>query len=486
MPLLDPRFMALGSLGSGLLRLSQPTPFGTDRGGILGDAFQKAIMSALAGQKSQQDEQLQALQRRALEMKLGEQERLAGARGRLQRGLLGTPAGEAQAAGVMPTAGGMSNAPSEGLLAGADPGQRKMLRLFADYDPEAVIKSMMETPKAPTVQEFYDDKGGRPYKATWNPTTRQWDRTGGMKASEGPTMAQTANNREITAARERLLALQGKLKPGQSLGEYILSASQKATDTGRTNTEYNALVERDFRIATQAMVGGDPEFENFRTLLDAAPARPDAPASSGAEATEEQVGPGLLGNVMEFFGFGGGESTASPSPMMAPPSAMPAPPSPMFPVPGRKPPVPGLGRPPASPASPAPMSGAPMSGAPVNPRARLSGARGDAGEAKPLPRAGDGRIDRRQLRQGDIYLVPPEDGSTPEPYRWDGAEFQRVAMSTLDSELYQPGERPFGTRPGGIVSPERRPVVPWMPGTLDIMQPPWATTDPRFRQFGKA
>lgn len=39
--------------------------------------------------------------------------------------------------------------------------------------------------KPPTVKEFFDDDSGQPYKAQWNPQTKEWDRIGGWKAASG-------------------------------------------------------------------------------------------------------------------------------------------------------------------------------------------------------------------------------------------------------------------------------------------------------------
>ncbi len=41
------------------------------------------------------------------------------------------------------------------------------------------------------------------------------------------------------------------------------------------------------------------------------------------------------------------------------------------------------------------------------------------------------------------------------------------------------GKRPFGTRPGGAIKPEARPVRPKVPGTTDQPRRRRLTTDPK-------
>lgn len=45
-----------------------------------------------------------------------------------------------------------------------------------------------EVPKAPDIEELYDPQTGQPYKATWNPETKQFDRVGGIKAPSGTAL----------------------------------------------------------------------------------------------------------------------------------------------------------------------------------------------------------------------------------------------------------------------------------------------------------
>ena len=41
---------------------------------------------------------------------------------------------------------------------------------------------------------------------------------------------------------------------------------------------------------------------------------------------------------------------------------------------------------------------------------------------------------------------------------------------------------PFGSRPGGKLKPEKKPVYPKVPGTRDKMQPDSFATDPLFKK----
>ena len=127
------------------------------------------------------------------------------------------------------------------------------------------------------------------------------------RAPGAPTPAQRANNVEIQTARARILEMQRDLQPGETLRDAILRRTQKATNTGRENPDYDPFVERDFRIATQRRVGNDPDYEDFLSLLDAT--RP-APQAATPEPVAEE-GPGFFGR---FFGGGAAEQPAAMQP----------------------------------------------------------------------------------------------------------------------------------------------------------------------------
>ena len=59
---------------------------------------------------------------------------------------------------------------------------------LVNQETGAEIANYPEDPKAPSVQEFYDDKTGQSYKAQWNPKTQQWERQGGTKAPSGTSL----------------------------------------------------------------------------------------------------------------------------------------------------------------------------------------------------------------------------------------------------------------------------------------------------------
>ena len=72
----------------------------------------------------------------------------------------------------------------------------------------------------------------------------------------GITLTQERDNLEIAAARRELAA------SGLSREE-ILKRSQKATDTGFDNPEFDPFINRLVRAATQRKTGPDPEFKQF-------------------------------------------------------------------------------------------------------------------------------------------------------------------------------------------------------------------------------
>ena len=70
------------------------------------------------------------------------------------------------------------------------------------------------------------------------------------------TSAQVANNAEIDAARRRLKNMDRN---------EVLRLSRKATDTGRTNPDYDPGIGRLVSAATQRKVGEDTEFEEYHS-----------------------------------------------------------------------------------------------------------------------------------------------------------------------------------------------------------------------------
>jgi hypothetical protein len=124
------------------------------------------------------------------------------------------------------------------------------------------------------------------------------------------TLSQQSNNEEIRAARGRLRALSTGLAPGQTLRELLLERTQRATDTGRNNPNFDPSLARDLRMASQRMVGEDPGFSEFFGTLDKAPPLPSQPAAVPEAAGNE---PGLISQTLDFLlGGGSGASAATP------------------------------------------------------------------------------------------------------------------------------------------------------------------------------
>lgn len=140
--------------------------------------------------------------------------------------------------------------------------------------------------------------------------TQEWTGTGwrelGRGALDAPggsvTSAQQANNVEVASARERLRAYAEHRQPGESLRDVIRRLSERKSDTGRDNPHFDPFASRDFRTATQRMVGDDPEFDTFMQYLDST--APTLPASVEPQATN--TGPGFLGRL-----FGGKDEPAA-------------------------------------------------------------------------------------------------------------------------------------------------------------------------------
>ena len=221
------------------------------------------------------------------------------------------------------------------------------------------------------------------------------------------TPAQRRDNVKIKSARGRVQAAVKKhIRPGETPRGVLRRLTTEATATGRVNPAYDALLGQDLKIAINRKVGEDPGFDAFFAFLErphSAPRNERAPAAE--PPAEESPSPGLLDRFWSLFEDGSEAQAGTPT-------------TPTFPMPQRKPPVPGEGSPPISPRRT-------TSTLPVNPRARLSGNRTEAGRLQPLPLTDDGKIDRAQLREGPIYQVPQQDGSTGR-YRWNGQNFVRV------------------------------------------------------------
>ena len=61
-------------------------------------------------------------------------------------------------------------------------------------------------------------------------------------------------------------------------------------------------------------------------------------------------------------------------------------------------------------------------------------------------------------------------------------KYAALIQALLKLQDQAPQIVPFGARPGGVVEPEPRFVMPNVPGTRDRMRPPQATTDPKIKR----
>ncbi len=120
----------------------------------------------------------------------------------------------------------------------------------------------------------------------------------------GVTPAQQANNAEIDQARATLDRL------GLDKAE-ILRRTQKATNTGRENPDYDPGLERIVRAATQRKVGSDPYYNLFhRRYLGPPPefSEPAGPKALPPGVSAEQ--PDVFDRIGDFFS--GGDEEAEP------------------------------------------------------------------------------------------------------------------------------------------------------------------------------
>lgn len=130
------------------------------------------------------------------------------------------------------------------------------------------------------------------------------------------TEAQRANNAEIDAARARLRAL--RIQPGESPRDVLRRVTQRQSDTGRENADFDQFAERDFRIAAQRKVGDDPDFGEFLQWMDAPLPTPQAPQTAPAP-TEAPSAPGMLQRGWNsVFGGSPTSQTAPTGPAGAP------------------------------------------------------------------------------------------------------------------------------------------------------------------------
>ena len=136
---------ALGLLGAYLMAAGGPQTDPSASGRLLAEGtaqYQNALRQA---KLDVGNAQMRDLRRQEVEGRISDRQRAAANRAKLTRALQGTPQGEAFDTGVMPTAGGMANAPAKGLLAG-DP----VLQAVAGADPMAAVSGLLAQRRADT------------------------------------------------------------------------------------------------------------------------------------------------------------------------------------------------------------------------------------------------------------------------------------------------------------------------------------------------
>ncbi len=227
-------------------------------------------MAARSNQSLIAQERL-ALEKQAFEAKTAETKRLTGARDALASGIFN--------AGLPSLVGdesdGAYNPPTspQDFLASPE-GVKLLVNMLS---PDALAKRFTRAPP-PTGFER-TDTGLAPISG--GPADLPY-LTGKAKATAkpvAPTLTQQANSAEIETARNRIRAL--RVEPGETLRATILRHSQKASDTGRDNPSFDPMISRDFRIATQRMVGDDPGYAGFLAALDTKAPMPGTPNPAG-------------------------------------------------------------------------------------------------------------------------------------------------------------------------------------------------------------
>lgn len=100
--------------------------------------------------------------------------------------------------------------------------QKQIVRAAGLMDPEKAVGLMGQfaTPKPPTIQEFYEEGSGLPYKAQLDPNTNAWSRVGGTKTDMlSPGAVQQKMN--IAAAGRPNTEVKVEQKTGESLAKPI-------------------------------------------------------------------------------------------------------------------------------------------------------------------------------------------------------------------------------------------------------------------------
>jgi len=190
-----------------------------------------------------------------------------------------------------------------------DQGTEQKLRMWVAKAGQ--VKTLMDQAEtaAPTTREF--KVGDKIVTRRWDSDAGQWNDVSTAPRFEsnttgGATPAQQANNAEIDAARQTL----GRMNLDRA---EILRRTQKSTNTGRENPDYDPSLERLVRTATQRKVGTDPKFNlTHRRYLGPAPeySDPAGPKALPPGVSAEQ--PGILDRVGDYL-FGDDDAPAPAS-----------------------------------------------------------------------------------------------------------------------------------------------------------------------------
>lgn len=140
--------------------------------------------------------------------------------------------------------------------------------------------------------------------------------------------SQDANNFETRYARQRILALADKRRPGESIRDVIKRTTLRQSDTGRENPMYDQFIANDFRSASNRMVGQDDDFEKFMQSLDdkaPVPERRQQPAAKESGGTMDGALKWLGGllNLREDKPEGAPPAAAATGSAGTPPAAYP-------------------------------------------------------------------------------------------------------------------------------------------------------------------
>lgn len=351
---MSPQSQGLFGLGTHLLAAAQAQPNKYARGQMIPQALMAGSQAAQGAQQMQAQQQLNELRRRALEQQITEAETAQERERRVRASLFGPYAPEA---GGKPwtnpdtgqtTTGG-------GLLDGfEDPEKRRVMGLFADYDPGKAIDLLANPPEAkpPTIQQF--NVGGEQVSKQWNPTTGQWEEVSRAprwqpqkpdrprvfevngrlvdengrevyaspdagKSNITPTMER--ENQEIAAARKYLR------DQGWDADELKRRMTDADPRTGLPSENYDPRIRSIVSKATQRMTGADPDFEQFYRQIYGAP--PSAVPRQGGGfggavsvpslMTAQGMGNGLMGGYQGAPSMGvPGSSPGNPAPTAQP------------------------------------------------------------------------------------------------------------------------------------------------------------------------